>query len=90
MIDDLLEQLRATVLKATTLPEATREELLGHLDAMEAQIKATPENPPPAAEEGEVHGMARLRASVEELEASHPEITSLVSRLATHLSNLGI
>ena len=39
---------------------------------------------------GEPHGLARLRASVEELEASHPDITALVSRLATQLSNLGI
>jgi hypothetical protein len=89
MIDQLLEQLRASVKNATTLPSETRDDLLAHVAAMEEELKATPEaSPEPGA--GELHGLARLRASVEELEASHPDITSLVSRLATQLSNLGI
>jgi hypothetical protein len=88
MIDPLLEQLRKE-LKTATLPETTRADLLAHLESMEAELRAHPEG---SSESGpaESHGLARLRASVEELEASHPEITSLVSRLATHLSNLGI
>ena len=89
MIDQLLEQLRTSVKESTGLPEATKEDLLSHVEAMAAELKETPEVPPGDGG-GELHGLARLRASVEELEASHPELTSLVSRLATHLSNLGI
>lgn len=89
MIDQLLEQLRTSVTTSATLPERTRADLLAHLQSMEEELRAHPETPaesPPA----ESHGLSRLRESVEELEASHPEITSLVSRLATHLGNLGI
>ena len=84
MIDQLLEQLRASVAQSSTLPAETKADLLAHVDAMAAELAATPETP------AEPHGLAKLRASVEDLEASHPELTSLVSRLATHLSNLGI
>lgn len=90
MIDQLLEQLRASVTTSATLPEQTRADLLAHLQSMEEELRAHPEAPAESGPPAESHGLARLRASVEELEASHPEITSLVSRLATHLSNLGI
>ena len=89
MIDQLLEQLRTSVTTSATLPEQTRADLLAHLQSMEEELRAHPEAPAESAP-AESHGLARLRASVEELEASHPDITSLVSRLATHLSNLGI
>jgi len=88
-IDQLLEQLRTSVSTSATLPEKTRDDLLAHLEAMEEELKAHPEGSTEVAP-AKFHGLARLRASAEELEASHPDITSLVSRLATHLSNLGI
>lgn len=75
--------------ESATLPEKTKADLLAHLEAMAEELKASPEAPG-AGGAGEPHGLARLRASVEELEASHPDITALVSRLATQLSNLGI
>jgi hypothetical protein len=90
MIDQLLEQLRTSVTTSSTLPEQTRADLLAHLQSMEEELRAHPEAPAESSPPAESHGLARLRASVEELEASHPDITSLVSRLATHLSNLGI
>lgn len=89
MIDQLLDQLRASVNASATLPAETKDDLLAHVAAMEAELSASPETPGEMGA-GELHGLARLRASVEELEASHPDITSLVSRLATQLSNLGI
>jgi len=91
MIDQLLAQLRTLVTDSDSLPAETRADLLVHLDAMEAELKEHPESGEPEAGTGvKLHGLARLRASVEELEASHPDLTALVSRLATQLSNLGI
>ena len=91
MIDQLLAQLRTSVAAAETLPAETRTDLLAHLDAMEAELKVHPESGEATTPAGaELHGLAKLRASVEELEASHPDLTALVSRLATQLSNLGI
>ena len=90
MIDQLLEQLRTSVANSDTLPESTKEELLAHVAAMSEELQTHPESPADPDAKSEPHGLARLRASVEELEASHPDITSLVSRLATQLSNLGI
>lgn len=89
MIDQLLEQLRASVLASATLPEETKADLLAHVQAMEADLKSAPASVDDGSR-GEPHGLARLRTAVEDLEASHPELTSLVSRVATHLSNLGI
>jgi len=90
MKDQLLEELRTSIEGAQALTDESKAELLGHLAAIQEQLQATPENPDEAPATGELHGLAKLRASVVELEASHPDLTSLVSRLATHLSNLGI
>jgi hypothetical protein len=78
-----LLQLRSTVEKASGLPAATKSELLKLVGELERQI-------PAAGSPQHRHDLKRLMASVEGLEMSHPDITSLVNRIATALSNLGI
>ena len=88
MIEDLLSQLRTTVTEDATLPAATKADLLQHLDAMESQTAAIAGH---AAElESEKPVLDQLVSSVEGLEASHPEITGIVNRLANTLGNMGI
>lgn len=88
MIEDLLNQLRTTVTEDATLPAATKADLLQHLDAMESQTAAVAGH---AAEvESEKPVLDQLVSSVEGLEASHPEITGIVNRLANMLGNMGI
>lgn len=96
MIDQLLQQLRETVDAAEGLSDETKANLLGHLDAMDRQVASSaPDTASPPAESdappsGEETGLHKLVASVEELEASHPDITVLVTRLATILGNAGV
>lgn len=82
MVNDLLQQLRSKVEQASGLPATTKSELLKLVADLEGQAAA-----------GKVEhrdGLDRLIASVEGLEASHPDITALVNGIATTLSNLGI
>ena len=90
MLDQLLKQLETKVENTGNLPEETRAELLKQAAALKVQ-QAEDEL---AAEETETdepkEGVDRLIASIEGLEASHPEITSLVNRIAMTLGNMGI
>lgn len=86
MVKPLLEQLRAKVESATGLPATTKSELLKLVAELESQSARTG----PAGSTADPQGVDRLVASVEGLEASHPEITNLVNRIATMLGNLGI
>lgn len=90
MIENLLAQLRNQVENADNLPESTREELLQHLEAMEDSHASVMEYPAEEAATTEPQGIDKLVSSVEELEASHPEITATVNRIATVLGNMGI
>jgi len=90
MIDDLLKQLRATVADDTTLPEATKADLIRHVEAMEAQTSAFSAGSDSEEAESEKPVLEQLVTSVEGLEASHPEITTIVNRLANTLGNMGI
>jgi hypothetical protein len=86
MIEDLLEQLRSKVEKASGLPDTTKTELL----KLVAEVKGqTADGKHPGAADGQ-HGIHRLISSVEDLEVSHPDITDLVNRIATMLGNIGI
>jgi hypothetical protein len=90
MIEDLLKQLRATVAEDTTLPEATKADLIRHVEAMEAQTSAFSTDASSLEIESEKPVLDQLVTSVEGLEASHPEITTIVNRLANTLGNMGI
>jgi hypothetical protein len=90
MLDQLLKQLETKVENTGNLPDETRAELLKQAAALKVQ-QAEDEM---AAEGDEIdeprEGVDRLMASIEGLEASHPEITSLVNRIAMTLGNMGI
>ena len=86
MVKPLLEQLRTKVENAVGLTATTQAELLKLVGDLERQTagKAASQSP-------EKHpGIARLTTIVEEIEVTHPEITSLANRIATMLGNVGI
>jgi len=90
MLDQLLKQLQTQVKATSNLPEETRTELLKQAALLETQqaqdeVQAEETEPSEARE-----GVDRLIASIEGLEASHPQITSLVNRIAMTLGNMGI
>ncbi len=86
MVKPLLEQLRTKVENARGLPDTTKSELLKLVADLERQ---TADKAAAVSAEGR-HGLKRLIASVEGLEASHPDITGLANRIATILGNMGI
>jgi hypothetical protein len=90
MLDQLLKQLQTQVKSTSNLPEETRVELLKQAALLETrqakdEVEAEDAEPNQARE-----GVDRLIASIEGLEASHPQITSLVNRIAMTLGNMGI
>lgn len=89
MIDKHLDQLRATLEQAQDLPESTRTKLLELLAAVENETAEASSNEP-AETETQSPGMTGLLSSVEQLEASHPEIASLINQVAITLSRMGI
>ena len=90
MVKPLLEQLRSKVEKASGLPDTTKAELLKLVAELESQAgNATAAAGASDSTVGQRH-VNKLVASVDGLEASHPEITGLVNRIATALGNLGI
>ena len=98
MVKPLLEQLRSKVEKASGLPDTTKAELLKLVAELESQAGRTGSPKAGNATAGTgtpdstaaQHDLDRLISSVEGLEASHPDITALVNRIATTLGNLGI
>ena len=90
MLDQLLKQLQTQVKATSNLPEETRTELLKQAAILESQqaqdeVEAEDTEPNDANE-----GVDRLIASIEGLEVSHPQLTSLVNRIAVTLGNMGI
>ena len=91
MIQDHLEQLRARLEQASGLPESTRLELLGLVDAVEDEAGGASTDPAAgAAAEAEQPALGRLVESVEELEASHPELVASINQVAAVLGKMGI
>ena len=98
MVKPLLEQLRSKVEKASGLPDTTKTELLRLVAQLERQAARTGSPQDGNATAGTEasgsteshHDLTRLISSVEGLEASHPDITALVNRIATTLGNIGI
>ena len=85
MVKPLLEQLRTKVENAHGLSDTTKVELFKLVTDLEHQTAGHPTHP---AEHQ--HVVDRLTEIVEELEISHPDITSLANRIATVLGNVGI
>ncbi len=77
-----LQELKSMVEGAGNLPEEARAELLTLV--AKAQEEA-------AAESGEpTDYMSKLMSSVVEMEASHPDATAFINKVATALGNMGI
>ena len=87
MIAKLLDDLQNAITGSDTLTDKDRAEFLKHVEAMKTSASAEP--PAPASDDG-LHPIDDLVKSVEGLEASHPDITSLVNRIAMTLSNMGL
>jgi len=90
MLDQLLKQLETKVENTGNLPEETRVELLKQAAALKVQQAQDELAAEVSGTDEPREGVDRLVASIEGLEASHPEITSLVNRIAMTLGNMGI
>lgn len=92
MIQEHLDQLRTALQQAPSLPEPTRFELLGLVAAIEREAAERAGAAEGASVEGsdEQSGLGKLAASVEELEASHPELAASINQVAITLSKMGI
>lgn len=94
MIEEHIEQLRSRLEQAAGLPEGARAELLGLVDAVRRDAGLHPvesgANAPSQPETEEQSGIGRLLASVDELEASHPELAASINKVADTLAKMGI
>ncbi len=89
MIETHLEKLQSTLEQAAGLPEDTRTELLSLIATIREETSGHAEN---ATADTDVSGtdITGLMASVEKLEASHPELAALINQVAMALSRMGI
>ena len=92
MIQEHLEQLRARLEQATGLPEGARSELLGLVEAVRSDAGLGAQSDASSGDEpgGEATGLSKLIASVDELEASHPDIAASINQVANTLAKMGI
>jgi hypothetical protein len=92
MIKDHLEQLQSRLELEPGLPEATRAELLQLVAAVKQEhgLEEDVETESEPAAEDDQPGLSRLMASVEGLEASHPELAASINQVAITLSKMGI
>lgn len=82
MNKDQLQQLKTMVEDAGDLPAAAKAKLLQLVE----QTEETAEAPTTAPEDA----MNSWTSAVQEMEASHPEATAFMNRVATTLANMGI
>lgn len=94
MIEEHLEKLRARLEQADGLPDATKSELLNLVATLRQEALGSSGAEASAGEsstgEGEQTGIGKLLASVDELEASHPELAASISQVANVLGRMGI
>ena len=95
MIEEHIEQLRTRLEQAAGLPESTKAELLGLVAAVRKDAVGLAGQEGGAsesiAEESEAQGgIGKLLASVDELEASHPELAASINKVADTLAKMGI
>lgn len=81
MNEEQIQQLKSLVVEADELPAEAKTRLL--------ELLAKAGAPAGAADEAGDHP-ATFMASVEELEATYPQATSFLNRVATVLANMGI
>ncbi len=95
MIEEHIEQLRSRLEQAVGLPESTKAELLALVAAVRydaADLTGHESEVPASAtdETGEQRGIGKLMSSVDELEASHPELAASINKVADTLAKMGI
>ncbi|HYF37369.1 MAG TPA: DUF4404 family protein [Prosthecobacter sp.] len=91
MIEDHIQQLRNKLADASGLPEGTRAELLGLVEALEREaVRGDAGSQAADTEESEPPALGKLVSSVEELEASHPELVASINQVASVLGKMGI
>lgn len=95
MIQEHLEQLRTRLEQADGLPEATRSELLNLVSTLRQEAlggsvaEETSGESSTSESEGQT-GIGKLLSSVDELEASHPELAASINQVANVLGRMGI
>lgn len=82
MNEEQIQQLKSLVIEADELPAEAKSRLL--------ELLTKAEQPSEAAEGSGEHPATPFMASVEELEATYPQATSFLNRVATVLANMGI
>ena len=94
MIQDHLNELRTKLEQSENLTEELKAKLLDHVTAIENETsvlgdtsEVTGDSSAPLT--GSNHA-SDLLSTVEELEASHPELVGVINRIAVTLSNMGI
>lgn len=90
MIEDHIQQLRTKLAQASGLPEGTRTELLDLLAAVESEANGGEAESEAAESDEDTPALSKLVNSVEELEASHPELVASINQVASVLSKMGI
>lgn len=95
MIEEHIEQLRSKLEQAGGLGEKTKAELLDLVAAVRRDAAGLAKQEGDAAESGAVEnggqgGIGKLMASVDELEASHPELAASINKVADTLAKMGI
>ena len=96
-MEDQFEQLRTAVNQADSLTDSAKNDLLkliADVETKAAEAAPEPAAPAPADDIPAVtqtaRALGRLAGAVDGWEASHPQITALVNRIATTLSDNGI
>lgn len=93
MIEEHLEQLKSRLELAAGLPDSTKAELLNLVERVRSEAGVSSAETEGAATEGEDSsegGLGKLMASVDELEASHPELAASINQVASTLARMGI
>jgi len=85
---ELLELLEALRREIASLPESQKEE--GQSIARFAEVSTHEATRPESRPRLLQAALEGLTGSVEEFEASHPELTSTINRMALILSNMGM
>jgi uncharacterized coiled-coil DUF342 family protein len=97
MIEDTIAKIEAKLGSAESLSEEKRRELAELLEALRAEVRSLPEKVQRQAvdevdeEDEDVQStVQKLEEALAGFERSHPQLITLVNRISTILSNMGI
>ncbi len=94
MIQHHLNELRAKLEQSENITEELKAKLLDHVTAIENETSVrgdmTEESEDSSTSANTSTHAGDLLSTVEELEASHPELVGVINRIAVTLSNMGI